>query len=725
MRLLNTETGLFHEIAHPLDRVYTILSHTWDPRGEQSYQELRNIQVAYEVPSVLRTLLFCIGTLLLHLLPSSIQCGNETSSAPISTLRTRYLVVPLAWARSLLEIIGRSWSTSSVLTDPRLSEKIRGACACARANGHRYIWIDSCCIDKSSSAELSEAINAMYNWYQFAAVCYVFLSDVPGDVKVDEDEGDFYYSRWHTRGWTLQELLAPAVVVFLSKDWRYLGTKLTLARQLEYRLHIPYVVLTRQIAPEAYSVAQRFSWAAFRETTRVEDRAYCLLGLFGINMPLLYGEGDRAFHRLQQAIWAQTADHTIFAWGLGGRFREIACLQPPPRFWPTLWTNNSVPGRRGHHRLSYFSDVCSHLATQPAAFAFREGMVSIPSSEYKRRLGRLPLNQRVQPTPPSPGGPIHLPLIPFEACLPSSAKGRCFSGLYLVPLACEWMTDRPGDKGNLVAIVCSKEGVAQARDDIDSESESDYEPVAAALKGGYVITPLPNGSEVSYRTVILTRSDLDRCRESIQSLGVLPNNYMRTGTSQSPAITLVTQSGLEDTSAHTSPTVHLAQWCRSLLAARGYEAASLSPVDPTSYGDVPMQEPIYGFRFTRADASVDAVLQYFKLIVRHDSVHAWTYARFGLVRKGASHLDRPDVFLGVSAWVLMYEGHNNSSAIYSGPAHGLEYHFSGSLRRASGDTFELGLDVAEMQLDLNRTALVPATARRTASMAKMHEQLRL
>ncbi|KAI0324536.1 HET-domain-containing protein [Cubamyces sp. BRFM 1775] len=245
MRLLDTETGQFLEIAKPTDKTYAILSHTWDGQ-EQTYEELRDIQAAHE--------------------------------------------------------------------PPKLLEKIRGACGYARANGHRYIWIDSCCIDKSSSAELSEAINAMYKWYQFAAVCYVFLSDVAEEVRGDEDRGDFYYSRWHTRGWTLQELLAPAAVVFLSKDWRYLGTKLTLARQLEYRLNIPYIVLTHMVALETFNVAERFAWAADRETTRVEGRAYCLLGLFGANMPLLYGEGDRAFYRLQQAIWAQTADHTIFAW---------------------------------------------------------------------------------------------------------------------------------------------------------------------------------------------------------------------------------------------------------------------------------------------------------------------------------------------------------------------------------------------------------------------------
>ncbi|KAI0324542.1 HET-domain-containing protein, partial [Cubamyces sp. BRFM 1775] len=254
MRLLDTETGRFLEIANPTDLPYAILSHTWDPKGEQTYQDIRKIQATYEAPGICGILLFYIG------------CA------------------------------------------------IRGACAYARADGNKYIWIDSCCIDKSSSAELSEAINSMYIWYQTATVCYVFLSDVTGRSKGDMDHDEFFYSRWHTRGWTLQELLAPAAVVFLSRHWLYLGTKFTLALQLERRLGIPYSVLTRAVPMEDVSVAQRFSWAAQRETTRAEDRAYCLLGVFGVTMPPLYGEGNRAFHRLQQAIWAQRPDHSIFAW---------------------------------------------------------------------------------------------------------------------------------------------------------------------------------------------------------------------------------------------------------------------------------------------------------------------------------------------------------------------------------------------------------------------------
>ena len=95
----------------------------------------------------------------------------------------------------------------------------------AREHGYRYIWIDSCCIDKTSSSELSEAINSMYAWYERAHVCYAYLANVPPDEDPRKDGSAFRRSRWFTRGWTLQELLAPKNLVFLSMDWARLGTK--------------------------------------------------------------------------------------------------------------------------------------------------------------------------------------------------------------------------------------------------------------------------------------------------------------------------------------------------------------------------------------------------------------------------------------------------------------------------------------------------------------------
>ena len=200
--------------------------------------------------------------------------------------------------------------------DHRLSAKIREACAVARSNGYRYIWIDSCCIDKSSSSELSEAINSMYEWYGRADVCYAYLADVPPGADHQAEDSAFRKSRWFTRGWTLQELIAPRRVEFLSKDWAPVGSKHVLVRLVESVTKINSNALLHLESLDKFSVAQRLSWAANRETTRREDRAYSLLGIFDIHMPTLYGEGDRAFRRLQELIMQRVPDQSLFAWGL-------------------------------------------------------------------------------------------------------------------------------------------------------------------------------------------------------------------------------------------------------------------------------------------------------------------------------------------------------------------------------------------------------------------------
>jgi hypothetical protein len=282
-------------------------------------------------------------------------------------------------------------------------EKIKKCCEQARRDGYRWVWIDTCCIDKRSSAELSEAINSMYNWYWNAEKCYAYLSTVnakeelqelddriptllseeigvpesPDEYSETEDKGigampEWQYtlyrdpvkesrrlerleasradswkrkleieqqkimnrkkkkleeekkeikdktlfgnSRWFTRGWTLQEFLAPAIVEFYDKYWKLLGTKSSLAAQIVSVTNIQArYILDRKSISNA-NIGLRFSWASERETTRTEDIAYCLLGLVGVHMPLLYGEGKQAFYRLQLEILKKTTDHTMFAW---------------------------------------------------------------------------------------------------------------------------------------------------------------------------------------------------------------------------------------------------------------------------------------------------------------------------------------------------------------------------------------------------------------------------
>ena len=196
-----------------------------------------------------------------------------------------------------------------------VTPKIRNCCIAALRHGYRWVWIDTCCIDKTSSTELSEAINSMFRWYSFSEVCYALLEDVPTDDDLHAPGSAFRKARWHTRGWTLQELIAPAVVIFMSRDWEPLGDKVTLAPLLAQITGVRREVLKRDMHHFGVSVAQRMSWVAKRNTTRVEDEAYCLMGLFNIYMPAIYGEGRRAFSRLQEEIMKTSFDTSIFAWG--------------------------------------------------------------------------------------------------------------------------------------------------------------------------------------------------------------------------------------------------------------------------------------------------------------------------------------------------------------------------------------------------------------------------
>ena len=189
--------------------------------------------------------------------------------------------------------------------------KITGCCALALSSGWEWVWIDTCCIDKTSSADLSEAINSMYRWYRDSQVCYAYLTDC--FLQSDRiSDGDFCQSRWFTRGWTLQELLAPDTVIFYDRDWREIGTKSSLKPQIS---RITGISCQHMTNPQSASIAAKMSWASKRQTSRVEDVAYSLLGIFDLTMPLLYGEGNNAFKRLQyELIAARSDDESIYAW---------------------------------------------------------------------------------------------------------------------------------------------------------------------------------------------------------------------------------------------------------------------------------------------------------------------------------------------------------------------------------------------------------------------------
>ncbi|KAI4910125.1 hypothetical protein J4E90_007556 [Alternaria incomplexa] len=219
--------------------------------------------------------------------------------------------------------------------------KIEGCCQQAIKDRLLWVWVDTCCIDKTSSAELSEAINSMFRWYQHSRVCYAYLQDVPSGTDVYAQGSAFRKSRWFTRGWTLQELLVPQKIEFYDTNWTHIFLLNTInypttgpvdiisdITSIDYATFRHYNVLSPVSSVPAACV---FSWMARRSTTRVEDEAYCLLGLLNINMPLLYGEGEKAFIRLQEAILSGSDDISPLAWGYHSPYmRNMSYLARSP-----------------------------------------------------------------------------------------------------------------------------------------------------------------------------------------------------------------------------------------------------------------------------------------------------------------------------------------------------------------------------------------------------------
>ena len=253
MRLINTNSLEFEEFFKAPSKKYAILSHRWGD-NEVSYEEyLKELE--------------------------------KNPGASLKNNRPRYL---------------SQGQTGMV--------KIVDFCTKASENGHEYAWIDTCCIDKKSSAELTESINSMYKWYQKSTRCYVYLSD--------STEEDWKRSVWWQRGWTLQELIAPKKLTFYDQDWSQICDKdKKNAPDIAAVANLPERLINGEEPDglDAWCAGVKMHWASRRTTTRDEDEAYCLLGLFGVNMPLIYGEGRNAFRRLQRILFEQSGDETIFA----------------------------------------------------------------------------------------------------------------------------------------------------------------------------------------------------------------------------------------------------------------------------------------------------------------------------------------------------------------------------------------------------------------------------
>lgn len=214
-----------------------------------------------------------------------------------------YAILSHTWGADGEEVTFRDMVDGTAKRKPGY-DKIKFCATKALADGLHYFWVDTCCIDKANSTELIEAINSMFRWYQNADRCYVYLSDVSSSTleSCNPYELHFRDSRWLTRGWTLQELLAPSSVEFFTREGLRLGDKNDLEQQIHEVTGIAVAAL--QNKPLAhFTTEERFRWAANRNTTKDEDSAYCLLGIFGVYMPLIYGEGKKnAFRRLKKAI---------------------------------------------------------------------------------------------------------------------------------------------------------------------------------------------------------------------------------------------------------------------------------------------------------------------------------------------------------------------------------------------------------------------------------------
>ncbi|OAG07547.1 vegetative incompatibility protein HET-E-1 [Paraphaeosphaeria sporulosa] len=238
---------------------------------------------------------------------------SDTGEFSLSQFRDEaippYAILSHTWGPDTEEVTFEDLTNGTGKDKPSY-EKIRFCGERAALDDLEYFWIDTCCINKANKAELSQAINSMFRWYGNATRCYVYLSDISSSPLSNTEEpkspwpweSDFRKCRWFTRGWTLQELLAPSSVEFFSQEGERLGDRNSLRRLIHEITVVPESAL--EGAPlSQFSVNERLSWIEHRQTKLEEDRAYSLLGIFGVYVAAIYGEGTAsAFQRLREEI---------------------------------------------------------------------------------------------------------------------------------------------------------------------------------------------------------------------------------------------------------------------------------------------------------------------------------------------------------------------------------------------------------------------------------------
>ena len=246
---------------------------------------------------------------------------NLTDDLPDQDI-PEYVVLSHTWGAAGQEVTLQDFQSrfSEQQTGKAGYAKIRFCSDQAAQDGYKHLWIDTCCIDKTNSVELTEAINSMFRWYREAARCYVYLSDVKvGELQNNDWQKDFINSKWFTRGWTLQELLTPKSVEFFSSDGIRLGDKSLLEGEI-HRITGIAIDALRGRSLSDFSVSERMDWATKRTTTRKEDEAYSLLGIFDVYMPLIYGERERALVRLREQI-----DRSLQGTNTASLFQSSTC----------------------------------------------------------------------------------------------------------------------------------------------------------------------------------------------------------------------------------------------------------------------------------------------------------------------------------------------------------------------------------------------------------------
>ena len=332
----------------------------------------------------------------------------------------------------------------------------------------------------------------MFQWYQDAAMCYAYLADVPAGDDPHSPDSFFSRSRWFTRVWTLQELIAPRYLVFLSNDWMMLEIRSNLATVIEQITGIEEEVLIGWKPLRDVSVAKRMSWASGRQTTRVEDEAYALVGIFDIHMYTLYGEGTRAFHRLQEEILRQIPDQSIFAWG-------SIRLDPLPFDMRQPLHLSATPNV---HAPSFLAPSASHFQH------CRNVDISVlRPQEWMARLklptGKIPGSIALS----SYGVHTHLPLIPYNHHVSTHAYQmfRDTPAIYLALLACEvsnWQNTRVH---GMLAAVCYVESSP-----VDSGSHQDN-GLEIFLNSAQLIRSFSDSDLGGARLVVLSDEDLATC----------------------------------------------------------------------------------------------------------------------------------------------------------------------------------------------------------------------